>query len=99
MGNTKLVNVHLGRVIALVVVASLEVALGTIEIISAELLEALSVDANRELVLLIANLICEACVDSDLVNWGTLLRAGRAGVDTKVELALGVEIKLSNWLV
>lgn len=101
VGDAQLVEVHLARVVALVVVSSLEVALGAVELVRVEVLGALVVDVDGQLVVLVAYLVGEARVGANLANGSALLRAvvSRAQLDAQVELALGVEVELSDGLV
>lgn len=90
-----------GSLGALVVVAGLEVALGVVEVVSAELLEVGAVDAERELALLVADLVGKLGVGANLASRLALLGAvvGSAQLDAQVEVASMAKVELSNRLV
>lgn len=75
MGNTNVVEVDFGNTRLLVVVASLEVAGGCVELVGSEGLECALVDGYRQDVLLIADLVVPALGRVDLANGLALLCA------------------------
>lgn len=99
MRNPDLVEVELGLALALVVVTSLEVAVGAVQLKGIECLERLAVDADRQNVLLVANLVGETLALGDVVNLGSLLAAGTALLNTHAEATVGCVVKLGDGLV
>lgn len=89
---------HLHSAGALVIVASLEVGGGAVEVKGRQSLERLAIDADRELALLVADLIGEALADGDVVDVEALLTAGTALLDAHLECSLGVVVELCHGL-
>lgn len=101
MGDAELREVDFRGLGSLVVVTGLEVALGVVELVCVELLEVATVDADGELALLVADLVGELGVGTDLAGRLTLLGAvvGSTLLDAQVEVAGVAQVELSNRLV
>lgn len=92
-------KVGVGRSFALVVVASLEVAVRSVEVESVQLLVGAIIDADGKLVLLVTNFVMEPLTLGDLgENTGSGLAASAALLNTDSKLALGVIVKLHDRL-
>lgn len=101
MRNIDLVKVNLGRAALLVIVASLEVALRPVELVGVQLLKGLAIDADRQDILLVANLVREALALGHVVDVDALLLAAVVGAQlhAHLQVAGGVVVQLGDGLV
>lgn len=98
MAGLDLVELNSGRHVMLVVVASLEVALGSIQVVGAESLERTAVNADGQLVALVANFVRESLTLGHIADGGALLAASAASIDAHGQSTRGVVVQLSNRL-
>lgn len=101
MSNLNGIEMNLGCAASLVIVTSLEVTKRRVELVSIKLLKGSSVDGNTQFTLFVTNLIGPTRRRVNLADRSTLLLAvvARAQLHAKVELALGVDVQLGNWLM
>ena len=98
MRHSKIVEMNLRSPVTLIVVTRFEVAVRTVKIKGIQVLKLSVVNLNREIAVLVTNLISESFTDGNLTDSEALLAAGEASVDAHLELAAGAIVQFTDRL-
>jgi hypothetical protein len=90
--------VNLRGTIALVIVAGLKVAVRVIKVKGVKFLESLTIEANGESTLLVADFVGESLAYRNVADVECILPTSAASVDTHSYITLGTVVKLANGL-